>query len=128
MRTAPEVRNGTACSKVEADAATFAEHKGQRPPEKTMSDPTETTSPARARTGGSLHRAVRGPAWSASKAEEVIAGIYLIAALLAWNGGIIWLAVLLFIKAAADTVCALTFAAIEVCHESKQPSNVQEEP
>jgi hypothetical protein len=70
---------------------------------------------------GSVDRLGRRMAWSASKSEEVIAGIYLVAALLAWNGGIMWLAVILFIKSAADTVCSIGMAIAENRAESEEP-------
>ena len=77
--------------------------------------------PEHERRSRSLDRLGRGPAWSASKTEETLSALWLIAALLAWNGGIIWLAVLLFIKAAADTACSIGMAIAEIRAESEEP-------
>jgi len=55
--------------------------------------------------------------WTPSMREEVLAALYLIAGLEAWQAGIRWLAWGLFVKAANDTVCALVAAFVEVLHE-----------
>ena len=51
--------------------------------------------------------------------EEVLAALYLIAGLEAWQAGIRWLAWCLFVKAANDTVCALVAAVAEIVQERK---------
>lgn len=53
-------------------------------------------------------------------AEEVIAGIYLVAALLAWNGGLRVLAIALFSKAAWDTGCSWYEGVMESIAEIRQ--------
>ena len=65
-----------------------------------------------------LHGLV-GRAWTPSMREEVLAALYLIAGLEAWQAGIRWLALYLFVKAAIDTVCALVAAVTEVRYEGK---------
>ena len=70
---------------------------------------------------GSLQRLV-GPAptaWSGSKSEELLSALWLIAALLAWNNNIKWLAWMLFVKAAMDTITSIVLAVIELRAESK---------
>ena len=52
--------------------------------------------------------------WNRSIREEIISALWLIAGLLAWQDGIKWLAWLLFVKSAADTLTAIVFAIIEV--------------
>ncbi len=61
--------------------------------------------------------------WSRSIREEVVAVLWLIAALLAWLGGIKWLAYLLFVKALMDTACAIVFAVIDGSRELKEKRN-----
>jgi hypothetical protein len=51
---------------------------------------------------------------SVSRAEELIAGVYLIAALLAFIGGYPSLGWALAVKAALDAVCAICYAVKEV--------------
>jgi hypothetical protein len=46
--------------------------------------------------------------------EELLAALYLIAALLAWMADIHWLAIVLFIKAGVDTLCSMVAAVIAV--------------
>lgn len=62
----------------------------------------------------------RRPAWTASKAEEVISALWLIAGLVAWNAGIYWLAVLCFVKAALDTLCSIGLAIIETVKDGME--------
>jgi len=62
-----------------------------------------------------LHGLV-GRAWTPSMREEVLAALYLIAGLEAWQAGIRWLAWCLFVKSANDTVCALVAAVAEIVH------------
>ena len=52
-----------------------------------------------------------------SHREEIISALWLIAALLAWNGGIRWLAWMLFAKAALDFVFAIVAAVVEIIIE-----------
>jgi len=49
---------------------------------------------------------------TSSTEEEKICLLSLIAGLLAWNGGITWLAILLFIKTGFDFIC-LTVASLK---------------
>ena len=56
-----------------------------------------------------------------SHREEIISALWLIAALLAWNGGIRWLAWLLFVKSAFDALCAVVAGIIEVIADRKPP-------
>jgi len=58
-------------------------------------------------------------AWSASKAEEIIAVAWLVAGLNAWSAGIRWLAWVLFAKSALDTACTLLMAIAEKNAESR---------
>ena len=58
-------------------------------------------------------------AWTASKIEEVIGTLWLIASLLAALAHIRWLAVALFFKASMDMVCAIKFALAECRAERK---------
>lgn len=51
---------------------------------------------------------------SRSIQEEILAGIYLCAGLLAWQADIRWLAWISFLKAALDTVGAIRFAILEI--------------
>lgn len=51
---------------------------------------------------------------SRSIQEEILAGIYLCAGLLAWQADIRWLAYFAFVKAASDTAAAIYFAILEV--------------
>ena len=46
--------------------------------------------------------------------EEILAGIYLCAGLLAWQADIRWLAYFAFVKAASDTICAIISAIREI--------------
>ena len=75
-----------------------------------------TTKPRR--PSRTLHGLV-GRAWTPSMREEVLAALYLIAGLEAWQAGIRWLAWCLFFKAANDTVCALVAAVAEIVLERK---------
>lgn len=51
--------------------------------------------------------------WSRSIREEIIAALWLIAGLLAWQAGNKWLAWLLFIKSVLDFLTAVFFAYTE---------------
>lgn len=53
------------------------------------------------------------PAWTQSKVEEFLGGIWFIAGFCAWNGGLHWAAWLLWGKATLDTMCALLYALLE---------------
>lgn len=53
------------------------------------------------------------PAWTPSKVEELLAGIWFVAGFCAWIAGIRWAAWILFVKGALDTLCALIYAMIE---------------
>jgi hypothetical protein len=59
--------------------------------------------------------------------EEVLAALYLIAGLEAWQTGVRWLAWCLFVKAAIDTVCALVaaFAAVLLERKANAPREVR---
>jgi hypothetical protein len=57
--------------------------------------------------------------------EEIIAGIYIIAAIQAWQAGIKWLAVILSIKAGADTACSIIAAVVESYREVKAKKAAQ---
>ena len=61
--------------------------------------------------------------WYPSHREEVISALWLIAALLAWNGGIRWLAWLLFFKSALDTVFSIVASLVEIRRERKAADN-----
>ena len=52
--------------------------------------------------------------WNRSIREEIISALWLISGLLAWQGGIKWLAWLLFVKSVSDMLAAIVFAIIEV--------------
>ncbi len=58
--------------------------------------------------------------WTVSTREEIIAGIYLIAAIEAWRAGIKPLAIVLFIKAGMDTACSIVSAFVEAYSEVKE--------
>ncbi len=58
-----------------------------------------------------------GYAASRSIVEEVLSALWLIAALLAWIGGIHWLAYVLFCKAMFDVICTIRFAISEALAE-----------
>lgn len=73
----------------------------------------------------SLDRLVRMPAWTASKAEEIIAVAWLVAGCSAWNAGIRWLGWVCFAKATLDTICAIGVAIMEVRAESAKHPNDQ---
>jgi hypothetical protein len=63
--------------------------------------------------------------WSKSIREEIIAALWLIAALLAWHDNIKWLAWFLFIKSASDTLTAIIYAfreAIAEVNERRSPN------
>ena len=60
--------------------------------------------------------------WNRSIREEIISALWLIAGLLAWQGGIKWLAWLLFVKSATDTLTALVFAILEVKIMRRSPN------
>ena len=62
-------------------------------------------------------------AFTPSTREEIISALWIIAALLAWNGGIKWLACLLFIKGALDTVCSVVMGFREVAAELQARRN-----
>jgi uncharacterized protein involved in response to NO len=49
-----------------------------------------------------------------SRQEEIIGCLWLIAGLVAWNGGHTTISTLLLIKAAFDMVCSIVIAAIEI--------------
>jgi hypothetical protein len=55
--------------------------------------------------------------WYPSHREEIIAALYLIAGMTAWQAGSSVLAWLCCVKAAADTACAVWFA----IKENKEP-------
>jgi hypothetical protein len=55
--------------------------------------------------------------WYPSHREEIIAALYLIAGMMAWQAGAPVLAWLCCLKAAADTACAVWFA----IQENKEP-------
>jgi hypothetical protein len=54
------------------------------------------------------------PVWNKSIREEIIAALWLIAALLAWQDNIKWLAWCLFLKSASDFLTAIIYAIVEV--------------
>lgn len=63
--------------------------------------------------------------WSKSIREEIIAALWLIAALLAWHDNIKWLAWFLFIKSASDYLTAIIYAfreAITEINERRSPN------
>jgi len=63
--------------------------------------------------------------WSKSIREEIIAALWLIAALLAWHDNIKWLAWFLFIKSASDTLTSIIYAfreAIAEVNERRSPN------
>ncbi len=65
-------------------------------------------------------KGLTGRAWTPSMREEVLAALYLIAGLNAWQAGIRWLAWCLFAKAANDTVCAIIAAFAEVIRKRRE--------
>lgn len=67
---------------------------------------------------------VRCDAWLGghrSLVEEALSLLTLIAALLAWSVEIRWLAWVLFVKAAGDTLTAIRYAVRELKAERKEP-------
>jgi hypothetical protein len=58
--------------------------------------------------------------WTRSIVEELIAVLWLIAGLLAWQSNIKWFAWILFVKAALDTLCAIHFA---ICEAQAERTN-----
>jgi hypothetical protein len=61
--------------------------------------------------------------WNRSIREEIISALWLIAGLVAWQGGIKWLAWMLFVKAASDMMAAIVFAIIEVKIVRRSPNS-----
>ena len=55
-----------------------------------------------------------GRTFTPSHREEIISALWIIAALLAWNGGIRWLAWILFVKGVTDTLASIGLALMEL--------------
>lgn len=56
-----------------------------------------------------------------SHREEIISALWIIAALLAWNGGIRWLAWILFVKGVTDTLASIGLALMDRRKKANHP-------
>ncbi len=67
-----------------------------------------------------------GRTFTPSHREEIISALWIIAALLAWNGGIRWLAWILFVKGVTDTLTSIGLALMELRKKANDTAHRQD--